>query len=411
MTISQELVERFLRYVKVNTRSNPNSTTIPSDPKEVAFLNQLKEELVAIGLQHVTTQADGYVFAELPSNLNYSVPTIGLISHVDTADFNAESVHPQIIENYNGDVIQLNDELTLDPKQFPSLLKYQGQTLITTDGTTLLGADDKAGVAEIMSAAEYLIQHPDIKHGRVMLAFGPDEEIGTGADHFNVQNFGADFAYTVDGGPLGELEWETFSAAAAKVQIQGLNVHPGSAKNLMVNALQVAIDYHNQLPEHDRPENTAGREGFWHLTNLTGTPEHATLEYIVRDHDRTRFNQRKQYLKELAQKMNQSFQTERIQVELNDEYYNMGEVLKDNMYPVKLAQQALEALAIEPIIEPIRGGTDGSKITFLGLPTPNLFAGGENMHGRYEYVSVETMEKAYQSILKIIEINVKEGGN
>lgn len=403
------LVERFVKYVKVNTRSNEESTTVPSDPKEVAFLADLAAELQSIGLENVRTMADGYVFAELAANVAEEVPTIGFISHVDTADFNAENVNPQFVENYDGvSDIKLNDDFKLTTAQFPSLKKYQGHTLITTDGTTLLGADDKAGVAEIVTLAEYLLTHPEIKHGKLVFGFGPDEEIGIGADHFNVAEFGADFAYTVDGGLLGELEWETFSAADARVKIQGLNVHPGSAKDTMINAIQVAFDFHAQLPASDRPEHTEGREGFWHVINVAGNPEAAELRYIVRDHDRAKFNERKQTLQDIAAKFNEAFGEERVTVELHDQYYNMGEILKDDMTPVDLAEQAMKELAIEPIIEPVRGGTDGSKITFLGLPTPNLFAGGENMHGRFEYVSTTVMAQAVDVLLKISELNLRK---
>ncbi|MBJ7620952.1 peptidase T [Weissella confusa] len=400
------LVDRFIRYVKVNTRSNEESTTVPSDPKEVAFLADLAEELKGLGLENVRTMADGYVFAELASNIDADVPAVGFISHVDTADFNAEGVNPQFVENYDGESdIKLNDDYTLSPADFPSLKKYKGHTLITTDGTTLLGADDKSGVAEIISAAEYLIAHPEVKHGKVVFGFGPDEEIGIGADNFHVKEFGADFAYTVDGGPLGELEWETFSAAAANIKIQGRNVHPGSAKDTMVNALQVAMDLHAALPAGDRPELTEGRQGFFHILKLNGTPEEAEMSYIIRDHDRIIFEERKQALRDIVEKMNGELGVERIKLEMYDQYYNMGEVLKDDMTSVDLAEAAMKALDIEPVIEPVRGGTDGSKITFLGLPTPNLFAGGENMHGRFEYVSTKVMHQAVDTILKIVELN------
>ena len=400
------LVDRFIRYVKVNTRSNEESTTVPSDPKEVAFLADLAEELKGLGLENVRTMADGYVFAELASNIDADVPAIGFISHVDTADFNAEGVNPQFVENYDGESdIKLNDDYTLSPADFPSLKKYKGHTLITTDGTTLLGADDKSGVAEIISAAEYLIAHPEVKHGKVVFGFGPDEEIGIGADNFHVKEFGADFAYTVDGGPLGELEWETFSAAAASIKIQGRNVHPGSAKDTMVNALQVAMDLHAALPAGDRPELTEGRQGFFHILKLNGTPEEAEMSYIIRDHDRIIFEERKQALRDIVEKMNGELGVERIKLDMYDQYYNMGEVLKDDMTSVDLAEAAMKALDIEPVIEPVRGGTDGSKITFLGLPTPNLFAGGENMHGRFEYVSTKVMHQAVDTILKIVELN------
>lgn len=400
------LVDRFIRYVKVNTRSNEESTTVPSDPKEVAFLADLAEELKGLGLENVRTMADGYVFAELASNIDADVPAIGFISHVDTADFNAEGVNPQFVENYDGESdIKLNDDYTLSPADFPSLKKYKGHTLITTDGTTLLGADDKSGVAEIISAAEYLIAHPEVKHGKVVFGFGPDEEIGIGADNFHVKEFGVDFAYTVDGGPLGELEWETFSAAAANIKIQGRNVHPGSAKDTMVNALQVAMDLHAALPAGDRPELTEGRQGFFHILKLNGTPEEAEMSYIIRDHDRIIFEERKQALRDIVEKMNGELGVERIKLDMYDQYYNMGEVLKDDMTSVDLAEAAMKALDIEPVIEPVRGGTDGSKITFLGLPTPNLFAGGENMHGRFEYVSTKVMHQAVDTILKIVELN------
>ncbi|MED4273730.1 peptidase T [Weissella confusa] len=400
------LVDRFIRYVKVNTRSNEESTTVPSDPKEVAFLADLAEELKGLGLENVRTMADGYVFAELASNIDADVPAVGFISHVDTADFNAEGVNPQFVENYDGESdIKLNDDYTLSPADFPSLKKYKGHTLITTDGTTLLGADDKSGVAEIISAAEYLIAHPEVKHGKVVFGFGPDEEIGIGADNFHVKEFGADFAYTVDGGPLGELEWETFSAAAANIKIQGRNVHPGSAKDTMVNALQVAMDLHAALPAGDRPELTEGRQGFFHILKLNGTPEEAEMSYIIRDHDRIIFEERKQALRDIVEKMNGELGVERIKLDMYDQYYNMGEVLKDDMTSVDLAEAAMKALDIEPVIEPVRGGTDGSKITFLGLPTPNLFAGGENMHGRFEYVSTKVMHQAVDTILKIVELS------
>ena len=400
------LVDRFIRYVKVNTRSNEESTTVPSDPKEVAFLADLAEELKGLGLENVRTMADGYVFAELASNIDADVPAVGFISHVDTADFNAEGVNPQFVENYDGESdIKLNDDYTLSPADFPSLKKYKGHTLITTDGTTLLGADDKSGVAEIISAAEYLIAHPEVKHGKVVFGFGPDEEIGIGADNFHVKEFGADFAYTVDGGPLGELEWETFSAAAANIKIQGRNVHPGSAKDTMVNALQVAMDLHAALPAGDRPELTEGRQGFFHILKLNGTTEEAEMSYIIRDHDRIIFEERKQALRDIVEKMNGELGVERIKLDMYDQYYNMGEVLKDDMTSVDLAEAAMKALDIEPVIEPVRGGTDGSKITFLGLPTPNLFAGGENMHGRFEYVSTKVMHQAVDTILKIVELN------
>ncbi|MBS9335967.1 peptidase T [Fructobacillus papyrifericola] len=400
-----KLIDRFMRFVKVNTRSNEQSTTTPSDPKEVAFLKDLAAELQDLGLADVQTMQDGYVFAKLPANTDQEVPTIGFISHVDTADFNSEGVNPQEVNQYDGkSVIPLGDSgFSLDPKDFPSLTKYEGHDLITTDGTTLLGADDKAGVAEIMALIDYLLAHPEVKHGALAFGFGPDEEIGRGANNFDVAAFGADFAYTVDGGPLGELEWETFNAAAAKVSITGRNVHPGTAKDTMVNALQVAIDFHNALPEDERPEKTEGREGFYHLHSLNGTPEEASMAYIIRDHDRKAFEAKKKTLLDLAADLNKGFDQPRVQVNLEDQYYNMGEVLKDRQEVVQLAEKAMKALQIEPKVEAVRGGTDGSKITFLGLPTPNLFAGGENMHGRFEYVSKQVMEQATDVLLEIVQ--------
>lgn len=411
MTKYPELTERFLKYVKVDTQSDENSTTVPSSPKEVAFLAELAEELKHIGLENVRTMPDGYVFAELSSNIdNANVPTIGFIAHVDTADFNGANVKPQIVADYDGQsAIKLGTSgYELNPSEFPSLKKYVGHTLITTDGTTLLGADDKAGDAEIITAAAYLIAHPEIKHGDLRFAFGPDEEIGIGADNFDVTAFGADFAYTMDGGPLGELEWETFNAAAATIDIKGRNVHPGTAKNAMINAIQVAFDFHAELPVHDRPEHTEGVEGFWHVISIEGNPEATTLRYIVRDHDRTIFETRKQKLMDIAATFNQKFGEDRISVTLNDQYYNMGEVLKNDMKSVELAEEAMKKLNIKPIIEPVRGGTDGSKITFLGLPTPNIFAGGENMHGRFEYVSTTVMEQATDVILEIVTLAAAE---
>lgn len=411
MTKYPELTDRFLKYVKIDTQSDENSTTVPSSPKEVAFLAELAEELKRIGLENVRTMADGYVFAELSSNIeNANIPTIGFIAHVDTADFNGANVNPQIVADYDGQsAIKLGTSgYELNPSEFPSLKKYVGHTLITTDGTTLLGADDKAGDAEIITAAAYLIAHPEIKHGDLRFAFGPDEEIGTGADNFDVAAFGADFAYTMDGGPLGELEWETFNAAAATINIKGRNVHPGTAKDAMINAIQVAFDFHAELPAHDRPEHTEGVEGFWHVISIEGNPESATMRYIVRDHDRTIFETRKQKLLDIAATFNQKFGEDRISVALNDQYYNMGEVLKNDMKSVELAEEAMKKLNIKPIIEPVRGGTDGSKITFLGLPTPNIFAGGENMHGRFEYVSTTVMEQAIDVILEIVTLAAAE---
>ena len=398
------LLERFLTYVKVNTRSDEHSTTTPSTQNQVDFANNiLIPEMKRVGLENVYYLPNGYAIGTLPANDPSFTRKIGLISHMDTADFNAESVNPQIIENYDGGVIPLGQSgFNLDPVDFASLKKYKGQTLITTDGTTLLGSDDKSGIAEIMTAIEYLTTHPDIKHCEIRVGFGPDEEIGVGADKFDAADFDVDFAYTIDGGPLGELQFETFSAAAADITFQGRNVHPGTAKGQMINALQLAIDFHNQLPEGARPELTDGYEGFYHLMNVEGTVEEAKASYIIRDFDTATFEQRKELMRSIADKMNATLGGERVQLELKDQYYNMRQVIEKDMTPINIAKAVMEKLDIKPIIEPIRGGTDGSKISFMGIPTPNIFAGGENMHGRFEYVSLQTMERAVDTIIGIV---------
>ena len=407
----ENLFPRFLKYVKTETRSDATSTTTPSTQTQVAFAKELMKELEEIGMQEITyNENNGYVIATLPSNLDKEARTIGFISHMDTADFNAEGVNPQIVENYDGEStikLDADGKYTLNVKDFPNLKNYAGQTLITTDGSTLLGSDDKSGIAEIMTAMEYLINHPEIKHGEVRVGFGPDEEIGIGADKFDVKQFNTDFAYTMDGGPIGELQYETFSAAQAEITMHGKNVHPGTAKNTMINALQMAIDFHNQLPEGDRPEKTDGREGFFHLLALDGNVEEAKMTYIIRDHDRDKFEERKQMITDLQAKMNSQFDQERVEINMYDQYYNMGEIIEKDMSVIDLAKGAMEEVDVKPIIEPIRGGTDGSKISFMGIPTPNIFAGAENMHGRFEFVSLQTMEKAVDVIVKIIENNAK----
>lgn len=397
------LLERFLTYVKVNTRSDEHSTTTPSTQSQVDFANNiLIPEMKRVGLENVYYLPNGYAIGTLPANDPSFTRKIGLISHMDTADFNAEGVNPQIIENYDGEVIPLGQSgFNLDPVDFDSLKKYKGQTLITTDGTTLLGSDDKSGIAEIMTAIEYLTAHPDIKHCEIRVGFGPDEEIGIGADKFDAADFDVDFAYTVDGGPLGELQFETFSAAAADITFQGRNVHPGTAKGQMINALQLAIDFHNQLPEGARPELTDGYEGFYHLMNVEGTVEEAKASYIIRDFDAVTFEKRKELMRSITNKMNEKH-GERVHLELKDQYYNMRQVIEKDMTPINIAKAVMEKLDIKPIIEPIRGGTDGSKISFMGIPTPNIFAGGENMHGRFEYVSLQTMERAVDTIIGIV---------
>lgn len=409
----QNLVPRFVRYIKTETRSDETSTTVPSTQSQVDFAKSLMKELEEIGLKdiHYNT-TNGYVTATLPSNTDKKVPTIGFISHMDTADFNAENVQPQFHENYDGSDISLNKDgsVILSPTDFPNLKQYIGQTLITTDGTTLLGADDKAGIAEIMTAMEILLKDQTIPHGDIRVGFGPDEEIGIGADLFDVKEFAADYAYTMDGGPVGELEYESFNAASANIFIQGKNVHPGTAKNTMVNALSLAMQFDGQLPEGEVPEKTEGREGFYHLLGLSGEVEEAKMSYIIRDHDRDTFEARKEKMLSIAEKMNKELGEERVKVILKDQYYNMGEIIEKDMRPINIAKEAMENLAIKPIIEPIRGGTDGSKISFMGLPTPNIFAGGENFHGRYEFVAVESMEKATAVIVEIARLNAEKEG-
>ncbi|HGC6945378.1 TPA: peptidase T [Streptococcus agalactiae] len=400
----EKLLERFLTYVKINTRSNPNSTQTPTTQSQVDFaLTVLKPEMEAIGLKDVHyLPSNGYLVGTLPATSDRLCHKIGFISHMDTADFNAENITPQIVD-YKGGDIELGDlGYILSPKDFPNLNNYHGQTLITTDGKTLLGADDKSGIAEIMTAMEYLASHPEIEHCEIRVGFGPDEEIGIGADKFDVKDFDVDFAYTVDGGPLGELQYETFSAAGLELTFEGRNVHPGTAKNQMINALQLAMDFHSQLPENERPEQTDGYQGFYHLYDLSGTVDQAKSSYIIRDFEEVNFLKRKHLAQDIADNMNEALQSERVKVKLYDQYYNMKKVIEKDMTPINIAKEVMEELDIKPIIEPIRGGTDGSKISFMGIPTPNLFAGGENMHGRFEFVSLQTMEKAVDVILGIV---------
>ena len=405
-----QLIDRFIRYVKKETRSDEASTTVPSTPSQIEFLKDLVEELVALGYQDVRLNPkNSFVTATIPATTTKEVPVVGFIAHVDTADFEARNVQPQFHENYDGEAIVLDKEgkFVLSPKDFPNLKNYVGKTLITTDGTTLLGADDKAGVSEIVTAGAYLLAHPEIEHGKIRVAFGPDEEIGRGADLFDVEEFGCDFAYTMDGGPVGELEYESFNAAQAEITIQGKNVHPGTAKDTMVNALEIARQFQNALPEFEVPEHTSGREGFYHLMYANGVVEEAKLVYIIRDHDRTLFEAKKAYLQLVADRLNTSLDSNRISIDMKDQYYNMAEIIEKDFRAVEVAQKAMENLSIMPIIEPIRGGTDGSKISFMGLPTPNIFAGGENFHGRYEFVAVESMEKARDVIIEIAQLLAK----
>ena len=405
-----QLIDRFIRYVKKETRSDEASTTVPSTPSQTEFLKDLVEELVELGYQDVRLNPkNSFVTATIPATTTKEVPVVGFISHVDTADFESRNVQPQFHENYDGEAIVLDKEgkFVLSPKDFPNLKNYVGKTLITTDGTTLLGADDKAGVSEIVTAGAYLLAHPEIEHGKIRVAFGPDEEIGRGADLFDVEEFGCDFAYTMDGGPVGELEYESFNAAQAEITIQGKNVHPGTAKDTMVNALEIARQFQNALPEFEVPEHTTGREGFYHLMYANGVVEEAKLVYIIRDHDRKLFEAKKAYLQLVADRLNASLDSNRISIDMKDQYYNMAEIIEKDFRAVEVAQKAMENLSITPIIEPIRGGTDGSKISFMGLPTPNIFAGGENFHGRYEFVAVESMEKARDVIIEIVQLLAK----
>ena len=406
----QETQERLIRYAKINTRSDEASTTVPSTVCQLDLLHLLVDELKAIGLQEVEFNPENaFVTATLPATSNKPVPTIGFIAHVDTADFNSEDVQPRLIPNYDGQDIVLNQaqDIVMKVADFPALSSYQGQTLIVTDGTTLLGADDKSGIAEIMTAMAYLAAHPEIEHGKVRVAFGPDEEIGRGADRFDVAHFGCDFAYTMDGGPVGELQYESFNAAGARLHFHGKNIHPGTAKGKMINAVQLLKDFLSALPEDQVPEKTDGRQGFIHPMEAQVTVDQGRLDLIIRDHDRQAFQAKKDLVQSIVDKMNAAYPVPVVSLEMKDQYYNMAEVIEQDMKSVELAKSAMEAIGIKPIIEPIRGGTDGSKISFMGLPTPNIFAGGENMHGRYEFVAVESMVKATQVIVGIIQANAQ----
>ena len=401
------LKDRFLKYVKFETRSDEKSETIPSTPTQLEFAKILARELEEIGMENVYVNDACFVNTTLPGNIDKDVPVIGFIAHMDTADFNANNVNPQIVENYDGKDIILNEakDIVLSVEEFPNLKNYVGRTMITTDGTTLLGADDKAGIVEIIEAMKYLIEHPEIKHGTVKVAFGPDEEIGRGADNFNVKEFGADFAYTMDGGPVGELEYESFNAAGAFFKIKGKSVHPGTAKEKLINASLIAAEVVNSFPADEVPEKTEGYEGFYFLDKINANCEEAELSYILRDHDREKFEAKKKFAANVAKKINEKYGKELVSVEIKDQYYNMGEIIKDHMNVVEIAKKAMENLGIKPVIEPIRGGTDGSKISFMGLPTPNIFAGGENFHGKYEFVALESMILATDVIVEIVRLN------
>ena len=403
--MKEQVIERLIRYAKIDTQSDFTSETTPSTQKQFDLLHVLKDELAEIGLTDITLDENGYLFASLEANTEKAVPTIGFLAHVDTAtDYTGTNVKPQRVDNYDGGDIQLNENLIMSPTDFPELKNYVGQTLITTDGTTLLGADDKAGIAEIMTAMEYLIKNPTIKHGKIRVAFTPDEEIGRGPHKFDVAAFGADYAYTMDGGPLGELQFESFNAAGVKVITKGTSVHPGSAKNKMVNAITMAIAFQNEMPADAVPEKTEGYEGFIHLMSFKGALEHTELSYIVRDHDRQKFEEKKQLMRDAAAKIQAQFGEHALSITIEDQYYNMGEKIEPVKEIVDIARTAMEKLDITPNTLPIRGGTDGSQLSYMGLPTPNIFAGGENMHGKFEYVSAETMEKATQVIIEIVQL-------
>lgn len=401
------LVERFLKYVSFDTQSDEETRVTPSTPGQMVFAEYLKTELEELGLEDITLDEHGYLFATLPANTGKELPVIGFIAHMDTSpDMSGKDVSPRIVERYDGSDIVLcaEENVVLSPKQFPELLNHKGEDLIVTNGKTLLGADDKAGIAEIISAVVYLKEHPEIKHGKIRIGFNPDEEIGEGAHKFDVQKFGCDWAYTMDGGELGELEFENFNAAAAKVTIKGRNVHPGYAKNKMINSIRVAERFIGLLPEKESPEHTEGYEGFYHLIGIQGEVEQTTVSYIIRDHDRVKFEDRKIEMKQAVEKINEEFGEGTATLELRDQYYNMREKIEPVMHIIDTAFAAMEAVGVTPNVKPIRGGTDGAQLSFKGLPCPNIFAGGLNFHGRYEFVPVQNMEKAMQVIVKIAEL-------
>ena len=402
----KQIKERFLRYVKIDTQSDPESESTPSTEKQWKLARLLAKELEEIGMEEVSIDENAYIMATLPSNVNHDVPTIGFISHFDTSpDYSGKNVNPQVHENYQGQDLVLSEEenVVLSPSYFDDLLLYKGQTLITTDGSTLLGADDKAGIAEIMTAMEHLIKHPEIKHGKIRVGFTPDEEIGRGAHKFDVEKFGAKWAYTMDGSQVGELEYENFNAAGATVTINGKIVHPGYAKGKMINSMLIASEFIQGLPAKEIPQETEGYEGFFHLQQMKGEVEKTRLDYIIRDHDMELFGKRKEQMLSLAGKLNRKYGENTVTVELKDQYFNMREKVEPVLHIVKIAEEAMKELEIKPIIKPIRGGTDGSQLSYMGLPCPNIFAGGHNFHGRYEYVPLESMIKATQVIVKIAE--------
>ncbi len=411
MIDKQHIINRFISYVTVDTESDPKSDTTPSTMKQWDLAHALTKELISIGMTDVTIDDNAYIMATLPSNVDHEVPTIGFVSHFDTSpDFTGANVKPRIIENYNGKDIILNaeEDIVLSPDLFDDLLQYKGQTLITTDGTTLLGADDKAGITEIVTAMEYLIQHPEIKHGTIRVGFTPDEEIGRGAHKFDVEKFGADWAYTMDGSQIGELEYENFNAASAVVKVKGKIVHPGYAKGKMVNSIYIATEFINSLPQLETPEHTEEYQGFFHLSSIEGLVEETVLNYIIRDHDKGHFEARKEMMQNLCDEINSQYEREVVVLEMKDQYYNMKEMVEPVMHIVDIAEEAMKQVGVEPIIKAIRGGTDGAQLSFMGLPCPNIFAGGHNFHGRYEYVPVESMIKAVEVICKIAELTAEK---
>ncbi|MBN2521709.1 MAG: peptidase T [Bacteroidales bacterium] len=406
----EKLVERFLKYVKINTQSDEKTDQCPTNPVELEFAKELACELKDLGLKDVEVDKNGYLMATLPSNTKKAVPAIGFIAHIDTSpDCTGENVNPKIWENYFGKNLVLNEKknIILSPKEFPALNHYIGQPIITTDGTTLLGADNKAGVAEIVTAMEYLINHPEIRHGKIRIAFTPDEEIGRGANKFDVKKFGVDFAYTIDGGPIGEIEYENFNAARAKINIQGLNVHPGTAKHRMKNSMLLALELERMLPQNEKPEYTEEYEGFYHLTEFHGTVDSTNISYIIRDHDKEEFARKKNLLIKIVDHLNLKYGTGTIKLTLVDQYYNMREKIEPVFHIIELALNAMKETGVTPRVKPIRGGTDGARLSYMGLPCPNIFSGGHNFHSRYEFIPIRSMEKAVEVIVKIAELNAK----
>jgi peptidase T len=409
--MKNEILDRFLRYIKIDTQSDESSTNYPSSEKQRVLGNLLIDELKALGLKDVTVDKYGYIMATLPSNTSKKVPVIGFLAHMDTSpDMSGENIKPRIIENYDGSDIVLNREkqLVMTTREFPELKKYVGQTIITTDGNTLLGADDKAGIAEIMAAVSYLLKHPEIKHGDIRIGFTHDEEIGHGVDFFDVKRFAADFAYTMDGGAIGELEYENFNAASAKIAIQGRNIHPGYAKDKMINAMLVAMELNAMLPVNERPEFTQDYDGFYHLIHMEGSVENATIQYIIRDHNRTKFESKKELLTSIIRLLNMRYGDTIVTIDMKDQYYNMKEKVEPHMHIVTTAVKAMEMANIKPMVVPIRGGTDGARLSYMGLPCPNIFAGGHNFHGKFEYVPLESMVKATEVIVNIAKLYAEQ---